>query len=588
MRRCLVLGGGGFLGGHIVEALAADGLTVRVFDRTARRADLDASIEWVEGDFGNRGDVSQAVAGCDAAIHLVATTLPKTSNDDPIHDLESNLLPTVRFLDSARQHGLRRVVFASSGGTVYGLPTQVPITETHATRPLCSYGIHKLAIEQYLHLYHGLHDSRYCVLRVSNPFGERQRPDGSQGAVAVFVDRALRDHEITIWGDGSAIRDYVYVGDVARAFALAVSRRDATGVFNIGSGQGHSLLDLLTAIERQIGRPVARRFMPARAFDVPVNILDARLAARELGWTPDVPFEAGLQRTTAHLESLALPGFGNRLRREARVTLLTQLQRARRAGGRWLDRHSNLRNTRAIAMTQLLDEYRPICDEFAREVGVLPNVHPEDFIFRFLIDNPVFTQKRDAIGYYFNDGAKSARRLKALLADVCEFGEKPIDLLEFASGFGCVTRHLKGAMPNVETTSCDIHPDAIRFIRETLGATALQSASVPEDLRPGKQFDAVFALSFFSHMPKRSYARWMEKLASLTKSGGFLLFTAHGHVSRDRHLTQCQLDEEEFYFHPSSEQKDSRCRRVRHDHLRRALCARPGARYAESAAALLP
>ncbi len=238
------------------------------------------------------------------------------------------------------------------------------------------------------------------------------------------------------------------------------------------------------------------------------------------------------------------------------MTLRTGLRRARRAGSRWLDRHPNLRKTKAIPMTQLLDEYRPVCDEFARQVGVLPDVHPEDFIFRFLIENPVFTDKKDAIGYYFNDGAKSARRLKTLLAEVCEFGDRPIELLEFASGFGCVTRHLKGALPNVATTSCDIHPDAIRFIRDTLGATALQSASVPEDLDPGRQFDAVFALSFFSHMPKRSYARWMQKLASLAKTGGFLLFTAHGHVSRDKHLTQCQLDDEEFFFHPSSEQKD--------------------------------
>ncbi len=305
MRRCLVLGGGGFLGGHIVEALLARGCAVRVFDRTPRRADVDAAVDWVEGDFGNRGDVGQAVDGCDTAVHLVSTTVPKTSNDDPIHDLESNLMPTVRFLESARRHGLRRVVFASSGGTVYGAPAQIPIPESHATRPLCSYGIHKLAIEHYLHLYHGLHGLEYCVLRVSNPFGERQRPDGSQGAVAVFVDRALRNDEITIWGDGSVVRDYVYVGDVARAFALAVLRHEPTGVFNIGSGQGHSLLTLLAAIERQLGRPVARRHVESRAFDVPINVLDTRLAARELGWTPDVPFEAGLQRTAAHLAAAA-------------------------------------------------------------------------------------------------------------------------------------------------------------------------------------------------------------------------------------------------------------------------------------------
>jgi UDP-glucose 4-epimerase len=301
--RCLVLGGAGFLGSHIVETLAAEGIAVRVFDRVARRVDAPAAVEWIEGDFGNRGDVAAAIAGCDVAIHLVATTLPKTSNDDPIHDLESNLLPTVRFLDLARDGGLRRVVFASSGGTVYGVPEAVPISETHPTRPLCSYGIHKLAIEQYLHLYHTLHGLEYCVLRLANPFGERQRPDASQGAVTVFLDKALRGEAITVWGDGSAIRDYVYVGDVARAFHLAVTRPETRGLFNIGSGSGMSVLQLLAAIERLLGRPVARHHERGRAFDVPANVLDISLAARALRWAPVVTFEAGLQRMLEHMQS---------------------------------------------------------------------------------------------------------------------------------------------------------------------------------------------------------------------------------------------------------------------------------------------
>ena len=190
-QRSLVLGGGGFLGGHLVEALQLAGSHVRVFDRQPRRsaaAHVASTTEWYEGDFGNRGDVAAALEGCDVAFHLVATTLPRTSNEDPVHDLESNLLPTVRFLDLALEHGVKKVVFASSGGTVYGPPRIVPVPETHPTQPLCSYGIHKLAIEQYLHLYHSLHGLAYCVLRLSNPFGERQRSDASQGVVAVFLD----------------------------------------------------------------------------------------------------------------------------------------------------------------------------------------------------------------------------------------------------------------------------------------------------------------------------------------------------------------------------------------------------------------
>lgn len=298
--RCLVLGGGGFLGGHLVEALLSEGHAVRVLDRAPRRtalAEIALAAEWHEGDFGNRGDLAAALEGCDIAFHLVATGLPKASNDDPVQDLESNLLPTVRFLNAAVDHGVKRVVFASSGGTVYGIPRTVPISEGHPTHPLCSYGIHKLAIEHYLHLYQSLHGLEYCVLRLSNPFGERQRSDTSQGAVAVFVDRALRDEEVTVWGDGSAVRDYVYVGDVARAFCRAAQYGVEPGVFNIGSGHGLSVEDLLNAIGALMGRPVRRRYASSRPFDVPVNVLDITRATRVLGWQPRVSFIEGLRRT---------------------------------------------------------------------------------------------------------------------------------------------------------------------------------------------------------------------------------------------------------------------------------------------------
>ena len=187
---------------------------------------------------------------------------------------------------------------------------------------------------------------------------------------------------------------------------------------------------------------------------------------------------------------------------------------------------------------------------------MITDIHPDDFIFRFLWNNPNFPTKENALEYYYNDGAKSAARLRGLLADVCQFGERPIDLLEFASGFGCVTRHLRKAIPSCKAVSCDIHPEAIRFLRERLRVEAVQSASVPEELNPGSSFDVVFALSFFSHMPKMTFTRWMQMLASVIRPNGFLIFTAHGIVSRDKHLSQFQLDDEGFYFHAESEQKD--------------------------------
>jgi UDP-glucose 4-epimerase len=302
----LVLGGTGFLGSHVVEALLERDCPVRVFDRAQDWGALGSTpnVEICAGDFSSQGDVAAALSGCGTVFHLVGSTLPKNSNDDPVHDLESSLLSTIRFLELARQSKVKKIVFASSGGTVYGVPAVVPVPEHHETCPLCFYGVHKLAIEHYLRLYESLHGLDYCVLRLANPFGERQRPERSQGAVAVFLDRALRGEEIVVWGDGSAVRDYVYVADVARAFCLAASGSSAHRIFNIGSGHGLSVNDLISSIEALVGHPVSKRYQPGRPFDVPVNVLDISRAATHLGWRPEYSFREGLRRTMAWQQSV--------------------------------------------------------------------------------------------------------------------------------------------------------------------------------------------------------------------------------------------------------------------------------------------
>ena len=153
-----------------------------------------------EGDFTSDSDVASAVIGCDVCFHLISTTLPKSSNLDPVFDIETNLMGTVRLLNQVVKSGVGKVIFLSSGGTVYGPPQEIPIVETHPTNPICSYGITKLAIEKYLELFYQLHGVDYTVLRLSNPFGERQRIESSQGAVAVFLGKALRGEKIEIWG----------------------------------------------------------------------------------------------------------------------------------------------------------------------------------------------------------------------------------------------------------------------------------------------------------------------------------------------------------------------------------------------------
>src|ERR1700741_2607658 len=298
--KCLVLGGGGFIGSHLAEGLLHAGHGVRIFDRPrveSLRLFEDARYEVTTGDFVNPDDLARALPGMEVVFHLISTTLPKSSNDNPLYDVGTNVVGTLRLLELCRSQRVRKVIFISSGGTVYGVPRSMPIDETHPTQPITSYGIHKLAIEKYLHLNWSLHGLDYCALRVANAYGERQRTDTAQGAVPVFLERVLRGEAIQVWGDGSVGRDYIYIGDSVRAFLKALDYAGEHKVFNIGSGRGVGLNQLIDEIGRQAGRTPAVEFTPARRFGVSPNVLDTLLVRRHLGWSADPPLAEGLRRT---------------------------------------------------------------------------------------------------------------------------------------------------------------------------------------------------------------------------------------------------------------------------------------------------
>lgn len=298
---CLVLGGGGFIGSAIVDRLLRAGHSVRVFERPRvapfRVFEPHEQVDWLTGDLLSSKDVESALLDVDVVFHLVSTTLPKGSNDDPIYDVQSNLVGTLQILNLMVRAGTRKLVFISSGGTVYGLPMRLPIDEDHPTNPQVSYGITKLAIEKYILLFRKIHGLDATVLRVANPYGERQRIETAQGAAAAFLHRALRQEPVEIWGDGSVARDYIYIGDVAEAFLRAAQYSGPQSIFNIGSGRQTTLNELLAMIERVLGRPVERRYLEGRPFDVRINVLDIALANAELRWAPTVSLEDGLRLT---------------------------------------------------------------------------------------------------------------------------------------------------------------------------------------------------------------------------------------------------------------------------------------------------
>lgn len=301
----LILGGNGFIGSHLVDKLLAEGHSVRVFDKYPERYRQPLQqVDYCFGDFGNRGLLAEALHGIDLVYHLINTSLPKTSNDDPAYDVQSNVIETLFMLEKCVQFGVKKVVFISSGGTVYGRPAQLPIAENGATEPECSYGIIKLTIEKYLALYRQLHGLDYVVLRPSNPYGSRQNPQGIQGAIPVFLGKVAKGEPIEIWGDGEVVRDYLYIDDLVDGLYRAAMSKSQERIFNLGSGQGYSLNDIVASIRAVTGADVRVNYKPGRSFDVPRIWLDINRAAKELAWKPQTSLDDGILRTWDFISSL--------------------------------------------------------------------------------------------------------------------------------------------------------------------------------------------------------------------------------------------------------------------------------------------
>jgi UDP-glucose 4-epimerase len=303
--RILVLGGSGFLGSHIVDKFLAEKHDVVVYDLYPERFRRSpAGIKFYTGDFGNVGALSELIAtGFDAVIHCVSTTTPKSSNESPEFDIQSNVIGTLYLLDICVKHQVGKLVFMSSGGTVYGDIGNLDIVdESHAVRPMCSYGVSKLTIEHYLDVYKHLRGLDYVALRLANPFGERQSPLRALGALTVFLHRTLKRQGIEIWGDGAVTRDFIYVGDVADAVYLATVK-PISGVYNVGTGTGFSLREILDHIQTAIGVAPSVTWLPSRSFDVPRIVLDATKLKSATAWHCATSFQDGVGITADWLRN---------------------------------------------------------------------------------------------------------------------------------------------------------------------------------------------------------------------------------------------------------------------------------------------
>lgn len=302
--KTLILGGAGFLGSHLCEGLLNSDYKVTIFDKEdinyGNLHSVINDINIVKGNFTNDYNFDVITKNTDIVFHLISSTIPNTSNRDMVYDLQSNVITTIKLLDSCVKNNVRKVVFFSSGGTVYGIPTTVPIKEEHPTNPICSYGIHKLMIEKYLHLYHHLYGLDYTVMRISNPYGPKQSPFSGQGVISTFVYKATHGLPIEIWGDGTVTRDFIYVSDVIKAALALLEYKGDNKIFNVGSGKGLSINDIIKKIESVLNKKLVISYYNARNEDVKVNILNVERIKGETGWGNKILLERGIEVLSNH------------------------------------------------------------------------------------------------------------------------------------------------------------------------------------------------------------------------------------------------------------------------------------------------
>lgn len=301
MSRCLVLGGNGFIGSHLAEGLVKAGYDVTIFDNFKRGTkNLDSiidKIEIIKGDFWNEGDVCDALKDIDFLFHYISTTTPATATKNPIYDIESNIIGSVKLFQNAVVNNVKKIIFPSSGGTIYGDSTGVTMKETDPLNPINPYAISKLTIEKYLHYFNQAHGMDYTILRYSNPYGERQNPSGKQGVIPIFLNKIKHGEQPVIYGDGSMVRDYIYIKDAIDATLAIFEKKTNEKVFNIGSGCGTSLNDLIEIMSDISNKKIVPKYIEDHGVYIPKIVLDTSKIKKETGWNPNTNIQEGIERT---------------------------------------------------------------------------------------------------------------------------------------------------------------------------------------------------------------------------------------------------------------------------------------------------
>jgi UDP-glucose 4-epimerase len=294
-----ILGASGFIGKNLASRLILDGNQVTSFVRNKQTEPTIDIGHQVEFDFRDLSSFSSMLSGFEVVIHLVSSSNPASSRLDARSEIQDNLLGTLDLLKTLKQSPETRLIFASSGGAVYCKPKSSPIVESHSTDPVSPYGVSKLAIEKFLHIASLEGGLDYRILRLSNPYGPLQLNTKGQGLIPTVIEAALRGQSLPVWGDGSNTRDYIYIDDVVEAFVKAIDYKGEIRTFNVGSGVGSSVLQIVSEVTSLIDKDLRMDFLPARESDPPSNVLDITLAKAELGWGTRTTLREGLGKSIA-------------------------------------------------------------------------------------------------------------------------------------------------------------------------------------------------------------------------------------------------------------------------------------------------
>jgi UDP-glucose 4-epimerase len=306
--KILLLGAAGFVGTNLAIRLSTNSeyqLTLADASLTyftAIRAMSLPNVSFREFVFSDKADFDALLAGQDVVYHLASTNIPTTSNQSIPDELQANIIVTAHMLEACVRCGVKKVVFISSGGTVYGKEVGCPLKETTATYPISSYGIQKVTIEKILYLYHYMYGIDYRIIRLANPYGPYQRPNGTLGAVTTFTYKAIKKENIVLYGDGSVIRDFIYIDDAVRAIVQIADGENQHRTFNVGCGYGTSIREVLDTIENVLGTELVIERLPGRKVDVPVNFLDISRYEKAYGALHPLNLSEGIRKTADFLK----------------------------------------------------------------------------------------------------------------------------------------------------------------------------------------------------------------------------------------------------------------------------------------------